>query len=134
MTQKNSSTEKCRGIPKENEQQMTASQKAHLCRQRQPMSNEVEPNLTLFFRRFLSTPEEMDTHSGFRGTHWRAPGSDKRSWAAGKCTEFFSHPVPDRRFQENLRNRLRLVTTFLPARRKKIAGRLQRIHPIYPYK
>jgi hypothetical protein len=38
------------------------------------MSNEMEENLTLFFRRFLNTPEEMDAHLGFRGTHWRAPG------------------------------------------------------------
>jgi hypothetical protein len=29
-------------------------------RRRQPISNEVEENLTLFFRRFLNTPEEMD--------------------------------------------------------------------------
>jgi hypothetical protein len=32
---------------------------------RQPMSNEVEGNLTLFLRRFLNTPEEMDAHLGF---------------------------------------------------------------------
>jgi hypothetical protein len=32
------------------------------------MSNEVEENLTLFFRRFLDTPEEMDAHLGFRAT------------------------------------------------------------------
>jgi len=39
-------------------------QKADLCRKRQPMNNEghrtIGPNLTLFFGRFLNTPEEMD--------------------------------------------------------------------------
>jgi hypothetical protein len=30
-------------------------------------------NLTLFFRHFLNTPEEMDAHSGFKGSHERAP-------------------------------------------------------------
>jgi len=29
------------------------------------MSNEVEENLTIFFRRFLNTPEEMDDSLGF---------------------------------------------------------------------
>jgi hypothetical protein len=29
------------------------------------MSQEVEENLTLFFRRFLNTSEEMDAHLGF---------------------------------------------------------------------
>jgi hypothetical protein len=35
------------------------------------MRNEVEGNLTLFFRRFLNTPEEMDAHLGlgFGDTH-----------------------------------------------------------------
>jgi len=38
------------------------------------MGNEVEENLTLFFRRFLNTPEEMDAHLGLKGSHVRAPG------------------------------------------------------------
>ncbi len=33
------------------------------------MSNEVEENLTLFFRRFLNTFEEMDAHLGFKGSY-----------------------------------------------------------------
>jgi hypothetical protein len=33
------------------------------------MQNEVEENLTLFFRRFLTTPEEMDAYLGFSGTY-----------------------------------------------------------------
>jgi hypothetical protein len=37
------------------------------------MNNEAEPNLTLLFRRFLNTPEDMDAHSGFKGSHERAP-------------------------------------------------------------
>jgi hypothetical protein len=41
---------------------------ADLCRKRQPMHNEVEEDLTLFFRRFLNTPEEMDAHLGFKGS------------------------------------------------------------------
>ncbi len=31
------------------------------------MSNEVEENLTLFFRRFLNTSEGMDAHLAFSG-------------------------------------------------------------------
>jgi hypothetical protein len=31
-------------------------------------------NPTLFSRRFLNTSEEMDAHSGFKGSHERAPG------------------------------------------------------------
>jgi hypothetical protein len=42
------------------------------------MSSEVEENLTLFFRHFLNTLEEMDAHLGFRGSHWRAPGLRSR--------------------------------------------------------
>jgi len=38
---------------------------ADLCRERQPMSNEEEPNLTLFFRPFLNTSEGMDDYLGF---------------------------------------------------------------------
>jgi hypothetical protein len=41
------------------------SQKAGSCRKRQPMSTEVEPNLTLFFRPFLNTWEGMDADLGF---------------------------------------------------------------------
>jgi len=64
--QKKSSTEKCRRIPKENDSQMTASQKTALCRKHHPMSNEVEPNPALFFRRFLNRPEDMEFHFGFK--------------------------------------------------------------------
>jgi len=32
------------------------------------MSNEVEENLTLFFRLFLNTQEEMDGYLRFKGT------------------------------------------------------------------
>jgi len=32
------------------------------------MRNEEEPNLTLFFRPFLNTPEGMDADLGFSGT------------------------------------------------------------------
>jgi len=42
---------------------------AGLCRRRQPIGNEEESNLTPFFRRFLNTPEEMDAHLGFKGSH-----------------------------------------------------------------
>jgi len=46
------------------------------------MSNEgdggVGTNLTLFFRRFLTTPEGMDAHLGFKGSHERAQGSWRR--------------------------------------------------------
>jgi len=42
------------------------------------MNNEVDrtigPNLTLFFRPFLNTPEEMDADLGFKGSHAKAPG------------------------------------------------------------
>jgi hypothetical protein len=38
------------------------------------MSNEWEENLTLFFRRFLNTPEKVDDYSGFGATHQRGPG------------------------------------------------------------
>jgi hypothetical protein len=31
-------------------------------------------NLTIFFGRFLTTPEEMNAHLGFKGSQWRAPG------------------------------------------------------------
>ncbi|MFZ0448881.1 MAG: hypothetical protein WAL98_06530 [Desulfatiglandaceae bacterium] len=37
------------------------------------MSNEVEPNLTLFFRHFLNTFEKMDDHLGFKTSHQTAP-------------------------------------------------------------
>ncbi|MFZ0450540.1 MAG: hypothetical protein WAL98_14980 [Desulfatiglandaceae bacterium] len=42
------------------------------------MRNEVEPNLTLFFRPFLNTSEGMDAHLGFKGSHWRAPSFPRR--------------------------------------------------------
>jgi hypothetical protein len=32
------------------------------------MSNEVEENLTLFFRHFLNTSQEMDAHLGVKGS------------------------------------------------------------------
>jgi hypothetical protein len=48
---------------------MMTSPKADIYRKRQPISNEVEENLTLFFRRFSNTPEEMDAHLGFKGSH-----------------------------------------------------------------
>jgi hypothetical protein len=42
------------------------------------MNNEsnrgIGPNLTLSFRRFLNTPEDMDAHLGFKGNHYRARG------------------------------------------------------------
>jgi hypothetical protein len=53
---------------------LMTSLEVDLCCKRQPMQNGVEEDRTLFFRRFLNTPEEMDAHLGFRGTHWRAPG------------------------------------------------------------
>jgi hypothetical protein len=38
----------------------------------QPINSEgdrdIGPNLTIFFRRFLNTPEEMDAHLGFKGS------------------------------------------------------------------
>ncbi|MFZ0450084.1 MAG: hypothetical protein WAL98_12650 [Desulfatiglandaceae bacterium] len=37
------------------------------------MDNEVVPNLTLFFRPFLKTPEGMDGYLGLKSSHWRAP-------------------------------------------------------------
>ncbi|MFZ0449957.1 MAG: hypothetical protein WAL98_12005 [Desulfatiglandaceae bacterium] len=42
------------------------------------MNNEGEVNLTLFFRRFLNTPEEMDDYSEFKGCHWRVPSFRRR--------------------------------------------------------
>jgi len=40
------------------------------------MNNEddmgLEPNLKIFFGRFLNTPEEMDDYLGFRSVHERA--------------------------------------------------------------
>jgi hypothetical protein len=42
------------------------------------MNNEAKPNLTLFFRRFLNTPEEMDAHLGFKGGHEKASEKDPR--------------------------------------------------------
>jgi hypothetical protein len=33
------------------------------------MSSEVEENLTLFFRHFLNTPEEMAVYFGFKKGH-----------------------------------------------------------------
>jgi hypothetical protein len=52
---------------------LMTSLEASLCLKRQPVSNEREQDLTLFFGRFLNTPVEMDAHSGFKGSHQRAP-------------------------------------------------------------
>jgi len=41
-------------------------------------SNEREQALTLFFGRFLNTPEGMDAHLGFSGTHWCCVGFGRR--------------------------------------------------------
>jgi len=41
------------------------------------MSNEVEPNLTLFFRPFLNTSEGMDADLGFSGTSQKCVGFDR---------------------------------------------------------
>jgi len=37
------------------------------------MRNEAEEKLTLFFRHFLNTPEEIYAHLRFKGSYWRAP-------------------------------------------------------------
>jgi hypothetical protein len=37
------------------------------CRERQPMVNEEEPNLRIFFKCFLNTPEWVDVDLGFNG-------------------------------------------------------------------
>ncbi|MFZ0450497.1 MAG: hypothetical protein WAL98_14765 [Desulfatiglandaceae bacterium] len=37
------------------------------------MRNVLDEDLTLFFRHFLNTPEEMDARLGFKDSHWRAP-------------------------------------------------------------
>jgi len=42
-----------------------ASLEAGLCRKRQALNNEVEENLTLFFRPFLNISEGMDADLGF---------------------------------------------------------------------
>jgi len=34
----------------------------------------IGPNLTLFFRRFLNTPEEMDGYLGLKSSYVRASG------------------------------------------------------------
>jgi len=47
---------------------MTISLKANLRRKRQPVGNEDEPNLTIFFKCFLITPEGMDADLGFSVT------------------------------------------------------------------
>jgi len=49
--------------------QVTISLEAVSCCKRQPVSNEVEENLTLFFRRFPNTPEEMGAYLGFKSGH-----------------------------------------------------------------
>ncbi len=43
-------------------------QKAGICRNRQPMRNEEESNLTIFFKCFLNTPEGMGADLGLRVT------------------------------------------------------------------
>jgi len=52
---------------------MMKPEKAALCRKRQPMSDEVEENLRLFFRPFLNTPQGMDVNLGFKSSYWRRP-------------------------------------------------------------
>jgi len=42
--------------------------KADLWRKRQPVGNEEEANLTIFFKCFLITPEGMDADLGFSVT------------------------------------------------------------------
>jgi len=63
------------------------------CRERQPVRNEEEPNLTIFFKCFLNTPEGMDADLGFSGTSQKRVGLDRSEPQIGvhaevscKCT------------------------------------------------
>jgi len=47
---------------------MRFSWEANSRRKQQPVENEDEPNLTLFFKCFLITPEGMDADLGFKVT------------------------------------------------------------------
>jgi hypothetical protein len=48
-----------------------------LCHKRQPIGNEEESNLTIFFKCFLNTPERMDGYLGFSGTSQKRVGFDR---------------------------------------------------------